>query len=188
MFAAGGALVYAGDAVVQKLFFGPDDKKDDKDKNPVVTPSTRPTPTGSPTPTPGATALPTPGATASPTAPGTTPPTTPPSNPPTTPPPVKPPHTAPAHVVVTADDPRRATLWAIARENADSLLTPEQIAAARASGRDAETAAALRQLFQVNPQRGFRPELMDGIASAARGDPDTVRPGWEIDVENPAVG
>ena len=54
-------------------------------------------------------------------------------------------------------------------------------------GQAGETIAALQQLFQLNPQRGFRPELMDGVASDMRGDPDTLRSGWTIDVDNPAV-
>jgi hypothetical protein len=92
-------------------------------------------------------------------------------------------------VIVTAGDPRRDTLWGIARSNEASLLDTGQAAAVHAAGGgdDARTLAALKQLFQLNPQRGFRTELMDGVASAQPGDPDTLRPGWRIDVDNPAV-
>ena len=54
-------------------------------------------------------------------------------------------------------------------------------------GDDAVTLDALRQLFQLNPQRGFRPSLMDGVPSAKQGDPDTIQPGWKIEVQNPVV-
>jgi len=88
-----------------------------------------------------------------------------------------------------AGDPRRDTLWGIAASNERSLLTTAQREDVRAhgGGDDAQALAALKQLFQLNPQRGFRPELMDGVASAVQGDPDTLQPGWRIDVDNPAV-
>ena len=144
--------------------------EDDKKKNAGVQ---GPVPAVTPTPT-------TPATPATPTTPHAAPGSTPPATPPR--------RTSPAEVVVTAGDARRATLWGIANANEGSLLTGTGMSAARAAGgADAETAAALRQLFQLNPQRHFRPALMDGVASAVPGDPDTIQPGWVIDVDNPAV-
>ena len=94
---------------------------------------------------------------------------------------------SPAQVVVTAHDPRRATLWGIAEANAATLLSKDKAAADRKNGGDdAVTLDALQQLFQLNPQHGFRPELMDGVPSALQGDPDTIQPGWAITVEKTA--
>jgi len=156
--AGGAALLLAGNTLGQAAwaYFHPDDDK-------------KPTPGGSPAPTPTT---------------STQPPVQPPVQPPIQPP-VQPP--SPAQVVVSAHDPRRATLWGIADANASTLLSKDEIASARQSGGDnAVVLDALQQLFQVNPQRGFRPELMDGIATALRGDPDTIQPGWTITVEKPA--
>jgi Domain of unknown function (DUF4781) len=127
------------------------------------------------TPTPTTTTSPTP------TAPGPTSGPTPPSTPavPVT----------PAQVIVQAGDPRRSTLWGIAQAHEDTLLTSAEIdAAQRQGGGDAVVLDALQQLFQINPQRGFRPELMDGVPTALHGDPDTIQPGWEIVVEKAATG
>ena len=163
---------------------------------PGVSPSTTP---GLPTPgspaTPSPTATPTPSgspSTAPSTGAGTPPPGTGSQPGGTAPGQDKPPGSSrpsPAQVVVAAGDPRRDTLWGIAQSNEASLLTAGEIAAVRAAGggEDAETLAALKQLFQLNPQRGFRLALMDGVASAQPGDPDTLQPGWVIDVGNPAV-
>ena len=160
------AIALAVDSAAQKIWFSDDDKK--KRRGPDILPTPTPTPT----------------ATQSGTPPGPTSPVTPPGH--RSPPP--PPPAPPAQVIVTAGDPRRATLWGIANANEASLLTGARMSAARAAGgADAETAAALQQLFQLNPQRHFRPALMDGVASAVPGDPDTILPGWVIDVDNPAV-
>jgi hypothetical protein len=177
--AAAAALGLAGDAAAHQIIASLTDD-DEKKKHPPATP------TPGPTPTPGASATPTPTATASPGPTGASP-TPAPSSPapgPTSPPPRQ----RPPLVVVDPNDPRAATLWAIAHAHEDSLLTQAEVASARArGGPEAETAQALRQLFQLNPQRGFRPELMDGVASSVPGDPDSLRPGWRIDVDNPAV-
>jgi LysM repeat protein len=91
-------------------------------------------------------------------------------------------------VVVDASDPRTAALWGIAHANESSLLPQSEIDRVHAEdGDDGVTLAALRQLFQLNPQRGFKPGLMDGVPSARAGDPDTIQPGWKIEVQNPAV-
>ena len=155
---------------------------------PGVSPSTSPglpTPNGSATPTPTIPVVP-----SGPRTPSTGPSTSPgtPSSPGTGRPPARPRPTH-AQVIVAAGDPRRDTLWGIARSNEGSLLTTGQSDAVRAAGggRDAQTLVALKQLFQLNPQRGFRAELMDGVASVQAGDPDTLQPGWRIDVDNPAV-
>jgi len=125
-----------------------------------------------------ATPLPTPGATATPT---------PTATPPGTPPPPGPTHRTKL-VVVDASDPRTAALWGIAHANESSLLPQSEIRDLRArDGDDAVTLDALRHLFQLNPQRGFRPSLMDGVPSGSQGDPDTIQPGWKIEVQDPAV-
>ena len=181
----GGGLVAAAlvvDSSVQKYFPPPAAGADDKKKKGPPTP----VPTASPGSTPGAS--PSPGITAS-TGPGSTPWTGPGTAPPATrtpAPPAGPPRQTPAQVVVTAGDPRRDTLWGIARSSERDLLSPSQISAIHASGggSNAETLDALSHLFQLNPQRGFRPDLMDGVASAVPGDPDTLVPGWVIDVGN----
>ena len=91
-------------------------------------------------------------------------------------------------VVVDAADPRTAALWGIAHANESTLLPQAQIRRVQASdGDDGVTLAALRRLFQLNPQRAFKPALMDGVPSAQAGDPDTIQPGWKIEVQNPAA-
>ena len=194
------AAVLAGDSIMQKAI-APNSPQNANNQNgsnqnqngqptPGVSPSTTP---GLPTPSTTATAGPstpgtpsvgpsrapgqgTPGTPSTPATPGT-------GRPPGTP---RPTH---AQVIVMAGDPRSDTLWGIAASNERSLLTTAQREAVRADGGgdEAQALAALRQLFQLNPQRGFRPELMDGVASALPGDPDTLQPGWRIDVDNPAV-
>ena len=156
--AAGAGLVLAGDALASQWLDGEKKKKKDD-----AVPAT-------PLPTPGATATPTPTAT-----------------PPGTPPPPGPTHRTKL-VVVDASDPRTAALWGIAHANESSLLPQSEIRDLRArDGDDAVTLDALRHLFQLNPQRGFRPSLMDGVPSASQGDPDTIQPGWKIEVQDPAV-
>jgi hypothetical protein len=155
--AAGAGLVLAGEALASQWLDG-EKKKDDKlPAVPPVTPVTT-------APSAGTT-----------TAPGTSPPG---------------PAPAPRSrlVVVDASDPRTAALWGIAHANESNLLPRSEIQRVHAQdGDDGVTLAALRQLFQLNPQRGFRPELMDGVPSAKAGDPDTIQPGWKIQVQNPAV-
>jgi len=160
--AAGAGLVLAGEALAAQWLDGEKKKKDDV--GPAV-----------PLPTPGASATPAP--TATPPVATTTP---------VTPPPVRAPRSK--LVVVDAADPRTAALWGIAHANESSLLSPAEIHRVRAQGGDdAVTLDALRHLFQLNPQRGFRPGLMDGVPSAKHGDPDTIQPGWKIEVQDPAV-
>jgi hypothetical protein len=165
--AGGAALLLVGNAVAQAL------ASDDRQQQPAAAPGT-PTPTPTPTTTPSS----------GPAQPGQpTTPATPPTQPtaPSTPP------ASPAQVIVQAGDPRRSTLWGIAKSHEDTLLTPAEIdTARRRGGADAVVLDALEQLFQLNPQRGFRPELMDGVATALHGDPDTIQPGWKITVEKPA--
>ena len=83
-------------------------------------------------------------------------------------------------MTVDSRDRNAASLLAIAGNHADTLLT----AAQRASLHDenAQTQAALAKLMQINPQRGFRPELIDGRASTVPGDPDTLQDGWKLNV------
>jgi hypothetical protein len=179
---AAGASLLLGLGLAAKAF------ADAADKNGMAPPPSLQDPTATTTPTPTAT----PSSTPTPTEPPKTTKPSDPADPGDTDEPgghKRPPHRdAPAQVVVRAGDPRRATLWGIAEANQRTLLTPEQIAADRgAGGHDAVVAHALRQLFQLNPERGFRPELMDGVATAVRGDPDTIQPGWEITAEKPVA-
>jgi len=194
------AAVLAGDSIMQKALASNSPQNANNQNGSNQNQNGQPTPGVSPSTTPG---LPTPGitATAGPSTPGTpsvgpstgpgqgtpstpgTPGTPGTGRPPGTPRPTR------AQVIVMAGDPRRDTLWGIAASNERSLLTTAQREDVRAhgGGDDAQALAALKQLFQLNPQRGFRPELMDGVASAVQGDPDTLQPGWRIDVDNPAV-
>ena len=194
------AAVLVGDGILQKAVASnsPQNANNPNGNNQNQNPGGPPTPGVSPSTSPG---LPTPNGSATPTptipvvpsgprTPSTGPSTSPgtPSSPGTGRPPARPRPTH-AQVIVAAGDPRRDTLWGIARSNEGSLLTTGQSDAVRAAGggRDAQTLVALKQLFQLNPQRGFRAELMDGVASVQAGDPDTLQPGWRIDVDNPAV-
>jgi hypothetical protein len=195
--AAGASLLLAASYVANALAGDGDDSSGAVP--PVKSPDAAPTSTTTPptptttTPTPSPTPTPTPSAT--PTtkpAPPTkeTKPTDPTDTDPPTERPGRPPQRdAPAQVVVRAGDPRRATLWGIAEANQRTLLSPAQIEADRREGGDvAVVADALQQLLQLNRERGFRPELMDGVATSLRGDPDTVQPGWALTVENLASG
>ena len=86
---------------------------------------------------------------------------------------------------MTVDGRHRATrtLWGIAEANVDTLLTKKQQRRAQARGGEiGVTYAALKELVQINPQRHFRLDLMDGHVSNARGDPDLIRDGWKINV------
>ena len=123
---------------------------------------------------------------AAPVVPTTTAPPVGTTTAPITPPPTPAPRSK--LVVVDASDPRTAALWGIAHANESTLLPRTQIDRVQAQdGDDGVTLAALRQLFQLNPQRGFKPGLMDGVPSAKAGDPDTIQPGWKIEVQNPVV-
>lgn len=86
---------------------------------------------------------------------------------------------------VVADGQQRQTgsLWGIAEDNVATLLTRDQerLAGSR-GGHDTVVSDALAQLLQINPQRRFRPELMDGIVTAHPGDPDTILEGWSLNV------
>ncbi|MFL6680626.1 MAG: hypothetical protein ACJ8IK_19970 [Burkholderiaceae bacterium] len=157
--AAGAGLVLAGEALASQWLKGEDKKKKDDlgPATPPATPTTIAPPTGTPT-TPGMT----------------------------------PPGPAPVPrsklVVVDASDPRTAALWGIAHANESSLLSSAEIRRVRdQAGDDAVTLDALRHLFQLNPQRGFRPSLMDGVPGPKQGDPDTIQPGWKIEVQDPAL-
>ncbi|HEX6706134.1 MAG TPA: hypothetical protein VF169_15335 [Albitalea sp.] len=91
----------------------------------------------------------------------------------------------PLPIVVKVDDrrPAFASLFGIAQSNVDTLLTdPEEQAAEHAGGHAAVVDAALDKLFAINPDRHFRPELLDGRVSDEPGDPDFVRNGWLINV------
>jgi hypothetical protein len=182
------AAVLVADGILQKAVASnsPQNANDPNGNNRSHKPGGQPTPGVSPSSTPG---LPVPSGSATAartTRPGSSTSGKPPTGPSTSPAAPRPTH---AQVIVAAGDPRLDTLWGIAQDNEDSLLTTGQPDAARAAGggRDAQTLVALNQLFQLDPQRGFRPALMDGVASAQAGDPDTLQPGWRIDVHNPAV-
>jgi hypothetical protein len=155
-------------------------------------PSTSPTPTSTTT----ATVAPTPTPTATPTS---TPPERPPGEqetkperpkPPTKPPPKDKPEgqdgdqqREPIFVTVNGKRRQTSTLWGIAEANVDTLLTKKEERKARqAGGHNAVTYAALKELVQINPQRHFRLDLMDGEASHAKGDPDVIQNGWHINV------
>jgi hypothetical protein len=175
ILAASGLIGLALVTVLQEMFG--DDKKGAK---PGVTPGgpgLTPTPTSSLTPTP----TPTPTGTATP-APTSTPSSTPASTPTPSSVPTSTPGPKPRPIFVTVDsrDRNAASLLAIAGNHADTLLT----AAQRASLHDenAQAQAALAKLMQINPQRGFRPELIDGRASTVPGDPDTLQDGWKLNV------
>ena len=156
--AAGAGLVLATEALASQWLDGEKKKKD------ALGPATPPATPAATSPPVGTTTTPGPGP--------TTPVPTPRSK----------------LVVVDAADPRTAALWGIAHANESSLLPQSEIHRVQASaGDDGVTLAALRQLFQLNPQRGFKPALMDGVPSAQAGDPDTIQPGWKIEVQNPAV-
>jgi len=87
-------------------------------------------------------------------------------------------------VVVAAGRRETSTLWGIAEANVATLLSSEKADdLQRKNGHNAVVAAALSELFQLNPR--FKPELMDGVVSEANGDPDTILPGWKIQVERP---
>ncbi len=174
--AASGLIGLALVTVLEQMF-GDDKKKGAKPGvtpgGPGLTPSPTSsfTPTPTPTPTPASTTTPAPTTSGSPTpTPGT-------SSPPASTPPPK---ARPIFVTVDSRDPRAASLWAIAGNHADTLLT----AAQRASldGANGQAQAALAKLLQINPQRGFRPELNDGRVSDVPGDPDTLLDGWQINV------
>ncbi|HEY8977442.1 MAG TPA: DUF4781 domain-containing protein [Burkholderiaceae bacterium] len=182
------AAVLVADGILQKAVASnsPQNANDPNGNDRNHKPGGQPTPGPSPSSTPG---LPVPSgsATATPTTrPGPSTSGKPPTGPSTSPAAPRPTH---AQVIVAAVDPRRDTLWGIARDNEDTLLTTGRSAAVRAAGggRDAQTLVALDQLFQLDPQRGFRPERMEGVASAQAVDPDTWQPSWRIDVHNPAV-
>jgi hypothetical protein len=151
---AGG--VAAGVLVLDSAYQHWEDAK--KKQQPGGTPVPLPTPTpGAATPTTGSTPQPVPShapsrshapkptRTAAPHAGSPMP--TPTS---TSMPPPRHPH---AQVIVDRDDPRRATLWGIANASAVDLQGGAAVTTAPVDG---EASAALRQLFQVDPQRrGF---------------------------------
>ncbi|MED5622312.1 LWXIA domain-containing protein [Ideonella sp. BN130291] len=96
------------------------------------------------------------------------------------------PEAPPIRHTVAVDDGDRASgsLWGIAESHVDTLLTPaEQARAQQRGGHDAVVAQALSQLIQLNPERGFRTDLMDGVVSQAAGDPDRVVDGWNLEVK-----
>jgi hypothetical protein len=160
---------------------------DDKNKGPVVpTPSNSPSVTPSVSPSTGPSVQPTPSPSATTPTPGTSTspgqPTTPgqPNKPGQPGQPVRPRHT----VVVNGDDPSTGTLWGIADHNVHTLLLGDEQRDAKArGGQDAVVLQALEQLIQINPQRHFRPELMDGKVTGVPGDPDLVRNGWALNVD-----
>jgi len=165
ILAASGLIGLALVTVLQEMFG--DEKKGAK---PGVTPGgpgLTPTPTSSLTPTPTPSTSSTPATTPTPTATPT--PTSTPS-----------PKPRPIFVTVDSHDRNAASLSAIAGKHTDTLLTDAQ----RASLKDhnAQAQEALAKLMQINPQRGFRPELIDGRASSVAGDPDTLEDGWKLNV------
>lgn len=143
---------------------------DKKDKQ-GTTVSNKPTVTS--TPTPASTPSPNPTASATPPGPSTPPNGNPPGGqPPTNPPPSR------KKVVVQVND----SLWTIGAANIDTLLTAEEkkrVERERMS-KDQQTSLALMDLIQINPQRHFDVALIDGKPTRQPGDPDLLRPGWEL--------
>ncbi len=86
----------------------------------------------------------------------------------------------PIERIVTADGDQVDTagsLWAIARNNLDWILTPQQ--QALMEGPVATQHEATQRLSQFN---GFDPRLMDGRITNAPGDPDLLLDGWKVNV------
>lgn len=95
---------------------------------------------------------------------------------------------APVYVELGAGAGRHLSLWGAAEANVERLLTTEeQRAAAARGGEVAVVADALVHLFQLNRERGFRRELMDGVATPARGDPDAVDAGTRLNVNRVGI-
>ena len=198
----------AGARLALQLLFEEDPDTGPPASNPTSPTTTSPTTTSPTTTTPGPTTTPSTTTAPTTTTPTTTSPTTtvPPTTtaPPTTttaPPTTAGPTTTPAEPdpgsgpgpgpTVQPDEPRTvavaagpvsvSTLWGISAANAESLLTPEERAAASArGGDDAVTLEALQELVGLNPEFGFDLALMDGRVTTARGDPDRVIPGWVL--------
>jgi len=88
----------------------------------------------------------------------------------------------PTTPTVTIDNSRQTrSLWNIAVNHLDTLLTSQE--RATALNAKSETALAMKRLMEINPQYHFRPELNDGKVTGKAGDPDTLRAGWELDVD-----
>ncbi|HWP19229.1 MAG TPA: hypothetical protein VNO84_08875 [Burkholderiaceae bacterium] len=85
----------------------------------------------------------------------------------------------PTFVELGGGSGRTSTLWNLAAAHVERLLTPEERAAAGGEG-NGVVLAALKQLVQINPNRQFRLDLMDGVAGPLPGDPDTIAAGTRL--------
>jgi hypothetical protein len=91
---------------------------------------------------------------------------------------------APAYLRKTVTVREGASLWSIAVNNEDTLLSArqkERLASEHASEEE-RIRAALADLIELNPERHFDLRLMDGKATAASGDPDSIQAGWRLAV------